>query len=515
VVSSQRPVVAIGRYALEVGGPAGTMLMARPSIDDGATVEAPAEIAEPLATETGETVGERFERATLTAKQATTRIEQAEQLLRSALAGSLPGVDLLSTLGGEMLGVLDSLDRDKRWKEWLRYARTVNTLLALAMRWAKLVGSLHTALRAAERAPQLEAAVGWAQHELGTLHVAVEDAVGAEPRLEAAREIRQRLRDGDGLAATEQSLSVLCRQQARAGQTERGRARRRLFAIVAAVLLLLLAGGVAGAVVDPFDQSTATDVPGTVTVAVRTTGKGEGRVTSRSGIDCPGRCRKRVERGSRIRLDAAAVGDAVFTGWAGGCDGVDRCRLTVVEPVTITARFTAAAPDESTLTVTRMGKGGGTVTSDDDRISCGERCVEAFAHGDPIELTAAADDGSVFTGWSGADCSGTDGCTVTLDGPEEVTATFELESTTEVTLITSTVGSGTIAATTGSDADGQDCTNGCAYPRETAVTLRATLGGGTDSVAWTGCDSTDGTRCDVKMSEDRAVSATFHTTEVE
>jgi hypothetical protein len=103
---------------------------------------------------------------------------------------------------------------------------------------------------------------------------------------------------------------------------------------------------------------------------------------------------------------------------------------------------------------------------------------------------------------------------VTLTGPAEVTATFALEPTTEVELTTSTDGSGTIAATTGSETDGRDCTDGCAYPLNTPVTLTATLGDGTNTVAWTGCDRADGTRCEITMSEDRAVSASF-TNEVE
>jgi hypothetical protein len=184
----------------------------------------------------------------------------------------------------------------------------------------------------------------------------------------------------------------------------------------------------------------------------------------------------------------------------------------VVEPVTITARFTAAAPDEPALTVTRTGDGGGTVTSTDDRISCGERCVAPFPQGQSVQLTAAADEGSEFTGWSGAGCSGIEGCTATLDEPEEVTARFELEPATEVVLTTSTDGSGSVAATTGPDAEQQDCTEGCPFPLGTAVTLTATLGEGADTVEWEGCDSTEGARCEVTMSETRAVSATFTAT---
>src|ERR687887_1091807 len=99
------------------------------------------------------------------------------------------------------------------------------------MRWARLVGSLRDVLRAAEPIPELERAVAWAEHELGTLQLAVDDATGARRRLERAREIRERLGDTEGLAATEQSLGVLCRQRALA----RGRRidRRLLVTLIA------------------------------------------------------------------------------------------------------------------------------------------------------------------------------------------------------------------------------------------------------------------------------------------
>ena len=515
--------VPIGRYALKVGERAGTQISASPLIVDDTTVEIPAELTQELEKDDErETTGQRFERATMTADQATSRLEEAEELLRSALDGSLLDPENLMARAGDMLDVLDSLDRDGRWDEWLRYARAINGLLVLARRWAKLVGSLRTALRAAERAPELEAAVAWAQHELGTLHLAVEDAAGAVQRLDTAREIRQRLRDGEGLAATEQSLSVLCRQQARAGRTGRSRRARRALVGVTAVLLLLLAGGVAGAVVDPFDNGDEDSgeggpseeqaaEPGAVTVTVRMRGDGEGRVTSRSGIDCPGECVMSVERGSRVRLRATEIGDAVFAGWRGGCEGIERCVLTVVETVTVTARFTGKAPDEPTLTVAPTGEGGGTVTSDPEGIDCGPTCIAPFPQGQTVVLTQVADDGSDFTGWDGADCPGSGDCTVTLDGSQQVTAAFDLEPTTDVILTTSVTppGSGSIAATTGSGRAGQDCTPGCPYPADTAVTLTARLGQGMNTVTWAGCDTTAGVSCNVTMSSAREVSATF------
>ena len=75
------------------------------------------------------------------------------------------------------------------------------------------------------------------------------------------------------------------------------------------------------------------------------------------------------------------------------------------------------------LTVSRAGTGEGTVTSDPAGIDCGTSCSADFVNGTTVELTAAADSGSTFTGWSGA-CSGTGACEVTMDQAREVIATF-------------------------------------------------------------------------------------------
>ena len=75
------------------------------------------------------------------------------------------------------------------------------------------------------------------------------------------------------------------------------------------------------------------------------------------------------------------------------------------------------------LTLTKAGIGNG-------RISGSLTCASAstcggytFSPGQTVTLSAAADAGSTFTGWSG-DCSGTGTCTVTMSAPRSVTATF-------------------------------------------------------------------------------------------
>jgi hypothetical protein len=79
----------------------------------------------------------------------------------------------------------------------------------------------------------------------------------------------------------------------------------------------------------------------------------------------------------------------------------------------------------STLTVTKAGAGSGTVSSSPAGISCGAVCSAPFVSPSTVTLTATADSGSGFTGWSGGGCSGTGACVMNFSGTTTVTATFE------------------------------------------------------------------------------------------
>lgn len=76
------------------------------------------------------------------------------------------------------------------------------------------------------------------------------------------------------------------------------------------------------------------------------------------------------------------------------------------------------------LRVTLAGTGVGVVTSGAPGIDCGEACAASFGTTDSITLTATASEGSRFVGWSGAGCSGTGTCTVTMGVSRSVIATF-------------------------------------------------------------------------------------------
>jgi hypothetical protein len=113
--------------------------------------------------------------------------------------------------------------------------------------------------------------------------------------------------------------------------------------------------------------------------------------------------------------------------------GIKSANLSIVsnasnEPtvdVALSGTGTSVA-DVYTLTVSKDGAGGGTVSSTPEGINCGTACQAGFTDGTAVTLTAAAAEGSTFAGWAGGGCGGTGACQVTMDASRHVTATFDL-----------------------------------------------------------------------------------------
>jgi len=95
--------------------------------------------------------------------------------------------------------------------------------------------------------------------------------------------------------------------------------------------------------------------------------------------------------------------------------------------------FVMAGPT-ATLAVAVAGAGQGVVSHSGVGAPCRSDCTIPLANGLAITLTATADRGSIFAGWSGV-CHGTGSCTVTMTTSAAVTATFALDNiTTTLTL---------------------------------------------------------------------------------
>ena len=99
------------------------------------------------------------------------------------------------------------------------------------------------------------------------------------------------------------------------------------------------------------------------------------------------------------------------------------------DPISAAARLAVNAGNvlgRHTLTVSKAGAGSGTITSTPAGISCGATCAFDYTNGTAVTLTATPSSGSSFAGWSGAGCSGTSTCTVTMDAAQAATANFTI-----------------------------------------------------------------------------------------
>lgn len=231
-------------------------------------------------------------------------------------------------------------------------------------------------------------------------------------------------------------------------------------------------------------------------------GSGSGWVTSDpSGINCGVDCAASYDFGTLVILTQHVEPGSAFTGWSGGgCSGTGPCAVAVTAATSITATFIETVD----LTVNRTGAGAGSVTSSPGGISCPSDCFESFEVGTVVTLTATPGSAALFSGWSGAGCSGVGACVVTMSAARTVTATFV--KTFELTVSKS--GAGTVTSAPSGINCGSDCSE--AYAEDTLVTLTATPDLLHVFVAWGGaCSGVLLPVCLVPMSSAQSVTASF------
>jgi hypothetical protein len=441
--------VEVDDYLLEVGDPAGTALK-RNREPTPAAAGSWSELSEALEDgegERGRTPTEAGAELVDRASAETAKVERAVAIGKGLAQGEALDPAQLGIELDAVLGLLERLDRDGRWKEALRLARALSSLYSLLRRWAALLQSLRSALRAGEALGD-QRAIGWAKHELGSLKLAADDVGGAAQDLGEAREIRERVGSRREIAVTERNLRMLCERLHGPTRDWRHRILRVSAPLAVLAALLLLAGGIAGGVVG--DQIVAggggdhgsTDGNGRNGKLLTVNLDGEGTGTVRSdpaGIDCGDDCEGRFAEGEKVTLTADADDGSVFAGFfGGGCDGARPCIPKMNTRRSVTATFKTA----NKLTVKIEGAGGveGSAVGGATSIRChadgeggdygsneisqatGNVCSQYFASGAVVELTVAPDEG-----WDVAPPKGCDPdslCRVTMDAPKEVTVIF-------------------------------------------------------------------------------------------
>jgi tetratricopeptide (TPR) repeat protein len=523
-----------GRYILEVGVSTGTCAQFAGKLPRAAKGQARANASElraALAEEPGKLPppADAVEQLEATADAVTDRVEHANKLFRAAAENRLLDADLVTGEIGALLGLLRRLDREKRYEEEIRVAKSLHGLCVLVFRWRDLVRSLHAALRAA-RAAGDEAGQAWALNELGALHLCAGAPKKAEECLERALELQEKLGDAAGRCATRHNLDNARRDATRPVQIG---ASRRLVAVGTVLGALVLFGGGGGALgfvvgdggTDPpsGSESTSTETSGSTetetlaqsaTLAVELRGNGTG-VVSGEGIECGDDCDAELEQGASVHLTAEAEEDSTFARWNGvACDEGPRaptCTLVLQEDTTAVAIFRRAAPEQRQLTVETAGEGDGRVSG--EGIDCGTDCDEPFEPGTTVTLEAEALDDSLFARWEGTECQeGTtqETCTLIMEGDRTARALFDPAPVQTWTLGVEVGGEGS-GTVTGQGIDcGGDCTE--EIPDGTRVTLDALAGDSKVFVGWEGvaCEgSQQEPSCTFSMESDTLAVARF------
>jgi hypothetical protein len=159
------------------------------------------------------------------------------------------------------------------------------------------------------------------------------------------------------------------------------------------------------------------------TLTITEAGTGTGAVKCKFNGGSAGACTSPQPNGTSVEVSAIANAGSEFTGFssgtgsAGACS-TSPCSFTIEANSAVTATFDLEPTPEFKLTVVKAGTGSGTVTCD------GGACASTYPEGEEVTLAATAASGSTFAGWSGAGCSGTAPCEVTIEEDTTVTATF-------------------------------------------------------------------------------------------
>jgi hypothetical protein len=159
--------------------------------------------------------------------------------------------------------------------------------------------------------------------------------------------------------------------------------------------------------------------------------RGSGNVASNDGnIICGESCFYTYYKDTVVTLSSVADEGSTFIGWKPttlNCSGTDPCTVTVDKAKSVQAVFVG---DYMLKVVNKSKRGGtGTVTSIPVDIYCATvstaGCEYLYGYGEQITLSAFADTGSVFVGWSPAKlCPGIDVCVVPMDKKRTIKAVF-------------------------------------------------------------------------------------------
>jgi hypothetical protein len=245
-----------------------------------------------------------------------------------------------------------------------------------------------------------------------------------------------------------------------------------------------------------------------VALNIELEGFGEGKVECEVEGGPAEECEAEYLEGTKVKLVPVAKLGSEFIEWTEECSGSGACELTVDEERFVGAVFEPAEEFELEVTVTGNGK----VDANTGAISgCRESsgvCSAEYVKNTEVTLTATADSGNQFKGWTGCDSVVGNQCKVTMSAAKSVGAEFE--PTPEFTLEVKKGGSG--SGTVTSSPPGINCGSECSaeFEEGTKIVLTAVANSGSVFVKWEGCKAEPSpAQCEVTVGEDEEVTAIF------
>ena len=408
-----------------------------------------------------------------------------------------------------LVELLQRAQRIDRHADVVRLGIAIEWPLAWGNRWTAW-GQVLDVVLTSSRASGNSWAEAWAMHQLGTRQYGLGNAPGAVTDLQRALALRERIGDRAGADATRQNLRV-----ASGPPPLLHRLSHLSLAILAVMVALLIgAAGVSGSQIlgggpdDARDGSGDDGARPVLTLSV----VGRGLVESGGGsIRCAkAECREELDRGTRVLLRTETQPGWQFSRWRGACKGRGPCRLVVQTDTHVTALFKPVAdPRDVTVRV----DGDGTVVSYPAGIRCGngeDGCRATFERSGEVRLTAAAERGHRFAGWSGA-CQGEARCAITGDARRVAVGARFVADDDARTLTVAKRGDGdgrVVSSTSGIDC-GEVCT--ASFPAATRVVLTAIPQEGSRFPGWNdpACATAGDDTCTVTLANSRKVNAHF------
>jgi len=122
-----------------------------------------------------------------------------------------------------------------------------------------------------------------------------------------------------------------------------------------------------------------------------------------------------ADSSSELKNGGTVINAPIYDFWNSPRDSAPSIGIHEYNSATVTSYL---------LSLTKAGIGAGVVTSNVTGINCGDDCEEEYPENTVLILTATADEGSLFLGWSGGGCTGTNPCEITMNSIKNVNAEF-------------------------------------------------------------------------------------------